>query len=365
MAPMRWLLVIMTIALAYFASAVLIPIFLSLFLAMLIEPVVIFLVDRGVSRKLSTYLIVGLLVLTIGASGWFFYFSLVDLLTVLAQSPRLAALADWVQKSAGHFQSSTTNLISHSTAPPHEIVQKVQIVETYPTWVHLIGRAFGSLFELVSVGIFVPLLLFYFLYEKENLVESLNGILGPYLYLPTLNTELPLMIRAFVFSNFVTSVLLVLAHAVALYFLGFLNWMPLALAMGLLNIVPIIGAPAAILTMVGTGVLPEGMEFPYLMGVAVTLVLHIVFNNLVLPLLMGGRTNINTTSLIVGLLFWSWLWGAVGFLIAIPMTALLKIFLESNSSVLPIANLMAARPTAIVTENLFHDIALEKSEVPT
>jgi predicted PurR-regulated permease PerM len=337
------LAVILVIGFAHFASAFLIPVFLSLFLAMLIDPAVGFFERHGVRRKVSTYVVVGTLTAIGGVVGWLIYSSSASLLSSIATSPRLASLVAELQKSAVHFDPSSSTLFESFSMKFTDGIQKVQVIEKYPIWMKMMLSAFGSLFELMSLAIFVPILIFYFLHEKENLIESLNGLLGPYLYLPTLNSELPLMIRAFFSANIVTALLLVITHAVALYAIGFTNWLPLALATGLLNVVPI-----SVFAIIGSGVLPPDVAFPYMAAALATLLLHFIFNSLILPLLMGGKTNINTSSLIVGLLFWSWLWGAVGFLIAIPMTVLLKIFLESNRATVPIANLMAAEPMALL-----------------
>lgn len=353
MTVLRWIVLISLIALGYYARVVFIPIFLSLFLAMLFEPLVSKLVDYRLRRQAATTLVVSAFVLLAGVSLWLLYLSGVSLFNDLAASPRVAALAQYFRETAAGLESSTYALFP-SKASPVEPIQKVQIVSAYPNWIGALALGFGSLFEVISIAIFVPLLLFYFLFDKENLVESLNALMGPYLYLPTLNSELPNMIRAFFTANIVTALGLIATHAALFFALGFENWLPLSVVSGLLNILPIVGAPLAILAPIGMGILP-GTEFPYLATIAGALVLHFIFNNLVLPVLIGSRININTASLAIGLLFWSWLWGGAGFLIAIPMTALIKIFLESNSNTIAIANLMAAQPTALLADSLEDD----------
>ncbi len=346
MTVLRWAVFLSLVGFAFAARVVLIPLFLSVFLAMLFEPVVSMLVDRRIRRQWATTLVVSTFVVLTGAALWFIYLSGLSLLNDLASSPRLASLADYVQRTAGAFDIGAFVPIH---ANPVE-VQKVEVVSAYPAWMGFMLTGFGSLFEVVSVGIFVPLLMFYFLFDKENLVESLNALLGEYLYLPTLNSELPKMIRAFFSANAVTAGGLMITHALMFYALNFENWLPLAIITGFLNILPLVGAPLAIVFPIAVGVLPSSVAFPYVGVVLGTLVLHFIFNNLVLPVFIGSRININTASLAIGLLFWSWLWGGVGFLIAIPMTALIKIFLESNTSTLAIANLMAARPQLVINE---------------
>lgn len=342
----RWAIFLSLIAFAYFARVVFIPVFLSMFLAMLFEPVVSALVARNLKRQRAATLVVVLFVVAAGAAMWFIYLSSISLLNDLSTSPRIGALADYVQRTAGSFDIRTLLPSLRAT----EDIQKVEVVQAYPSWLGFLLTGFGSIFEVISVALFVPLLLFYFLFDKENLVESLNGILGETLYLPTLNSELPNMIRAFFSANIVTALGLMATHAVVFYALNFENWLPLAIITGFLNILPIVGAPLSIFVPIAMGALPVGAPFPYLGVIVAILILHLIFNNFVLPVIIGSRININTTSLAIGLLFWSWLWGGIGFLIAIPMTALIKIFLESNSSTLAIANLMSANPMAILND---------------
>lgn len=359
MTVLRWFVFLSLVALGFYARVVFIPIFLSIFLAMLFEPVVTKLVSLRIRRQTATTLVVTVFVCMAGLSTWLLYLSGVSLFNDLAASPRVASLAQYFRETAAGLESSTYALFP-SKASPVEPIQKVQIVSAYPTWIGTLAASFGSLFELVSVAIFVPLLLFYFLFDKENLVESLNALMGPYLYLPTLTSDLPNMIRAFFVANLVTGLGLIATHAALFFVLGFENWLPLAVITGLLNLLPIVGAPLAILAPIGMGILPT-TEFPYIAMIAGTLFLHFIFNNLVLPVLIGSRININTASLAVGLLFWSWLWGAAGFLIAIPMTALIKIFLESNSKTIPIANLMAAKPKVLLADMIVDDEPLTDS----
>ena len=347
MTVLRWVTFISVIAFAYVARVVFIPVFLSVFLAMLFEPIVGALVARRFNRQTAATLVVTAFVLLSSGALWFFYLSSLSLLNDLAASPRVAGLADYVQRTAGSFDIRSI-LPTHSLVP--DGVQKVEIVQAYPAWMGFLLTGFGSIFEVLSVGIFVPLLLFYFLFDKENLVESLNAILGESLYLPTLNSDLPNMIRAFFSANIVTALGLMVTHAAAFYFLGFENWLPLAAITGFLNILPIVGAPLAIVVPIGMGSLAAGTPFPWVGVIVSTMLLRFIFNNFLLPVIIGSKININTASLAVGLLFWSWLWGGIGFLIAIPMTALIKIFLESNTSTLPIANLMAARPMALLND---------------
>lgn len=192
MTVVRWATFLSLIAFAYVARVVFIPVFLSVFLAMLFEPVVASMVNRGFRRQTASTVVVTTFCVVAAAALWFVYLSTLTLLNDLTTSPRIGALANYIQSTAGSFDVSS---LLPSKLGASEI-QKVEVVQAYPAWMGFLMTGFGSLFEVLSVSIFVPLLLFYFLFDKENLVESLNSLLGESLYLPTLNSELPNMIQA-------------------------------------------------------------------------------------------------------------------------------------------------------------------------
>jgi predicted PurR-regulated permease PerM len=97
----------------------------------------------------------------------------------------------------------------------------------------------------------------------------------------------------------------------------------------LLNYVPNIGSfiaaiPAALLALIQQG--PHG----FLLTVAGYTVINVVFGNLVEPRLMGRRLGLSPLVVFLSLVFWGWVFGAVGMLLSVPLTMILKIALESR-----------------------------------
>ena len=67
---------------------------------------------------------------------------------------------------------------------------------------------------------------------------------------------------------------------------------------------------------------------PYL-GIAVTLLfLHIVALNVLLPAIVGRRVHLNPLAVTIALLVWGWLWGGIGLILAIPITAAIKVICD-------------------------------------
>ncbi|MEC4673948.1 MAG: AI-2E family transporter [Nitrospirota bacterium] len=97
----------------------------------------------------------------------------------------------------------------------------------------------------------------------------------------------------------------------------------------LLNYIPnlgsiIAGAPAVLLAFVQFG----GVRALIVAGGYV--VINIIFGNVVEPKLMGRRLGLSTLTVFLSLVFWGWVWGPVGMILSVPLTMVLKIALESR-----------------------------------
>jgi predicted PurR-regulated permease PerM len=107
----------------------------------------------------------------------------------------------------------------------------------------------------------------------------------------------------------------------------------------LLNYIPTIGsiiaaAPAVLLATVQLGLGPA-----LLVGVGF-LVVNTVLGNIVEPALMGRAVGLSTLVVFTSLVFWGWVWGPVGMLLSVPLTMIVKIFLENSDELRWIAVLL-------------------------
>ena len=79
---------------------------------------------------------------------------------------------------------------------------------------------------------------------------------------------------------------------------------------------------------------------------------QMVFGNVVEPLLMGRGLNLQPIVVILSLIFWGWVWGIVGMVLAVPLTSTFVIVCESIDSLRPVAVLMSGSKTMDVDEAL-------------
>jgi predicted PurR-regulated permease PerM len=118
---------------------------------------------------------------------------------------------------------------------------------------------------------------------------------------------------------------------------------------GVLNFIPYLGALVTVLligivtlsTFDGTGEL--------LLACGGFLLLDLLKGNLLGPLVLGRRMPLNTVAVLLSLLFWGWVWGIAGVIMAVPLTVMLQVICTHSERFRGIAivlgNWGAQRPT--------------------
>jgi predicted PurR-regulated permease PerM len=101
---------------------------------------------------------------------------------------------------------------------------------------------------------------------------------------------------------------------------------------GFLSIVPYVGLPLAIAPALLAGVAVYDSPAIYLLIGAVVGLLHLIALNLLYPKMVGARVHLNPLVVTIALMFWGTLWGAVGLVLAIPITAGIKAVCDNVSS---------------------------------
>ena len=125
----------------------------------------------------------------------------------------------------------------------------------------------------------------------------------------------------------------------------------LGLTAFLLNYVPTVGSIIAAVPAVLLSVVLYG-SFGHAFGVAAGyLVVNTLFGNMLEPNLMGRRLGLSTLVVILSLLFWGWAWGPIGALLSVPLTVVVKIWLENTTDLRWVAVLLdkTAPPMAEAT----------------
>jgi predicted PurR-regulated permease PerM len=155
------------------------------------------------------------------------------------------------------------------------------------------------------------------------------------------------MVRGFVAGNFIVGSVMAVATTLMLFAIGMKGAIPLGIASGLLNLLPFLGLILSLALPLAAALLQFSTPWPFVVIILTILFLHIVSANLLFPKFIATRVSIGPVAAIVGILFWGWLWGVMGLLLAVPLTALVKLIADLHPSLCHISNMLAVTPRPI------------------
>ena len=335
------------------AREVFIPIVLSLLISYALEPVVIWLMRARVSRAVASAIV---MVLLSGTLGYGAYMLSDDAAKIVAQLPEAAqklrqtlrrddgeaGAIQQVQRAAAELQRTADEATGPNPAPRG--VQRVQVeepafdVRQYVTWGSANALAFGG--QLMLVLFFV----FFLLASGDLFKRKLVKLVGPSLekkritvqILDDINTQ----IARFLLVRVVTSIAVGLATWVAFSLIGLEQAGVWAILAGLFNSIPyfgpvIVAAGTAVVAFLQFGTI--GMTF-YVSGVS--LVITSLEGWLLTPWLTSRTTRTNEIAVFVGLIFWSFVWGLWGTLLAVPMLVAVKACCDRIEDLKPVGELL-------------------------
>ena len=130
---------------------------------------------------------------------------------------------------------------------------------------------------------------------------------------------------------------------------GALEWLGIEFAFTwgllafLLNFIPTLGSIVASIPPVLMALVQHYPAIWPVVGVAIVLlVIQQIMGNLIAPKVFGDRLNLSPVVILLFLVFWGWLWGVVGALLAVPIAAAIQIALAHIPPLAPLAVLMGS-----------------------
>ena len=318
------LFVLALLAALYAASEIVLPVVLAIVLKLLLQPFVRVLdrlgVPRGIGALLAVVLLVGLLAALISALA--------------------GPAASW----AGKLPSALPQ-VEHKLAFLHRPIGAVQSLfgelqgiagggaaafpQAQPAKSPNIAGALFTGTATVAAGLFTTLLvLFYLLVSGETFLRRVVEIL-PRFDNKRQAVEISLHIERNISVYLITVTLinivvglLTLGDMAAFGVANPLLWGTVAF---LLNYIPILGPMAGIVVFLMASVLSLGVTLWALLPVGLYLCIHVLEGEIFTPMVMARRFTINPVAIVLALVFWYWMWGVPGAILAVPMLAITKI----------------------------------------
>ena len=345
------LAVLAVVALLHFAAAVFIPLVVSVLLSYALSPLVDWLSRRHVPRALGAAIVVIGIVAGLSALAY----SLHD--DAVAWLDRLPAAAQKFQTSLrpdgnpGAFDKmkQAADQIERAAAeatgaPPAKNVPRVQVVERQFRLTDYLWAGSVSVAAAVGQVTAVLFLVFFLLASGDLYKRKLVKIAGPTFAEKRITVEIlddiNRQIARFLFITVVSGAIVACATWLALRALGLENPGVWGVVAGILNSLPYVGP---IVVALGTGLVAfmqfDTLSMAMLIG-GITAVITSVEGLLLLPWLTSRAARMNAVAVFVSLLFWGWLWGGWGLLLAVPIMMVIKAVCDHVERFKPIGELL-------------------------
>jgi AI-2 transport protein TqsA len=314
------------------------------FLAILVEPLVSGLERLHLPRSAAATLVIVLGMVLVSATVYAFYNKAADFVDTLPEyTAKIRKVIEPITKKLQRVQENAGKL---NPTPQAKKVPEVRISET-PSWPSYLARGVGSVAGAMVIAGVIPFLMFFMLLRKDHIYHWLCTTFANVTDVPAFVDRVSRMVRGFAGGNLIVGTFMAAVMVGVLFAIGMQGAVALGIASGFLNLIPFLGVVLAGVVPLLAATLQFESAGPFLIIALTVVSLHLLSANLLIPKFIGSRVNIGPVAATVGMLFWSWLWGGVGLLLAVPLTAFVKLVADCHPALLPIANLLAETPRPV------------------
>ncbi|CDX22557.1 conserved membrane hypothetical protein [Mesorhizobium sp. ORS 3324] len=333
------LFVLAILGASFAASAIVLPLVLAVFLKLLLQPIVSllqrFFVPRALGAILPIVLVVGILVGLVAALS--------------------APAATWAQKLPQGVPRLEEHLMVLS-GPMHKLQGALEVAEEIANApqqgretvavrsdLGIAGALFAGTKAVLDGLITTVLVLYFLLLSGDTFLRRIVEILPTFAdkrQAVEIFQEIESDISVYLLTITIMNAAVGLATAAVMYACGLqdvLLWGTMAF---LLNFVPFLGPLLGVGIFLMVGLLTFDSLWWGLLAPALYFGIHLIEGETLTPFLLARRFTLNPALVVLSLIFWFWMWGAPGALLAFPLLAILKIVSDRLRPLRPLGHLL-------------------------
>lgn len=327
-------------AVLYFAREIFIPISLAVLFAFLLAPLVMRLRRWGWWRVPSVLSVVTLSFVLMSVVGALVTIQLTDL------GRKMPEYQHNIHQKLQTIRDSSNGLIGRVTRVMHNFNQElkptapsvpvaagdqkpvpVEIRQGDISPMQLVPKVLGSVIGVLLTGIIVVVFVIFMLLQQEDLRDRIIRLVGWRQLNVTTKAldEAGQRVSRYLIAQLVVNVAFGIPAGLALYFLGVPNPILWGVLAALLRYIPYLGIwiaaimPAAVIFAIDPSWAKPAAVFGIYVGI------DLLMYNFVEPLVYGNTTGLTPLAILLAAIFWAWLWGPVGLLLATPLTVCLAV----------------------------------------
>ena len=332
-----------------------IPLLLGIIIAYTLNPLVVWLERIKIPRVLGTSIVM----LAVLSGGAFVTISLRgQIQTILDQLPAAASKLSGALLSMREGQPNTMQKVQAAAREIDKATSQAADIHSIPKQpaTHIVidqpmfklgdSLMAGSMgvFGFISQSAMVVILVFFLLLAGDTFKRKLVRLTGPSLSDKKITVhildDIDVSIQRYMLTLLAANVLLALLTWTAFRWIGLDNAGGWAIAAGVLHIIPYLG-PALIAVATGMVGFMQFESFWMALVVSGSSVAIAIFVGIFVVTWMTGQiAKMNAVAVFIALLFWGWLWGVWGLLLAIPIIGIVKVVSEHIEELHPLAELL-------------------------
>lgn len=320
----------------YLAKPVLVTLLSSVLIAFMLEPLVRVFKMIHVPRWMGSLIAV----LLATALLYFACYSLYNKALDFAQefpkySGNFRQIFARVNKRAQDLQDTGKQLVA-----PNADDKDKRVVTVKPSTTSLTDN-FGTIGEFLAILTFIPFLVYFMLTTESHMRVALVRMFhydNREVAYETLSC-IAEMIRSFLLGNLIIGLFMSAAGAAIFWALHIPYFYLVGLISGFVSLIPYFGVVLALFPPLAAG-LGHLNSTGFILVLVSVLGLHLISLNLLYPRILGKRLELNPLVVTIAMLLWGWAWGAMGLILAVPMTGAMKIICDNVDVLNPMGALM-------------------------
>jgi predicted PurR-regulated permease PerM len=363
----------------YIGREVLVPLALATLLSFVLTPPLLFLRRLGIPKVLGVATLVGAAFCIIFSLGWLisseamqlavdlphYQSTLAEKISKITKSAADTAPIRTVTEALEEFQQELAHpkpdtSVGTTPGPPEQVEAKnkpvpVEIHEPEPQPLELLQRLAGTLLPPAATAGIVLLFVIFILLQREDLRDRLIRLFGTtdlQRTTATLNDAAKRLSR-----YFITQLLINSAFGIFIAFGLWLIGVPSPTVWGILamlmRFVPYVGSFIAAAPPLLLAAIVEPGWTTFFLAAALFLISELTMGQLVEPVVYGHGTGLSPIAIVIATVFWTWLWGPLGLLLATPLTVVLVV-LGRHMEGLQFFDLLLGDKPALTPEQRFY-----------
>ncbi len=315
----------------YFGQEIIFPILLSLLFAIMLRPIVNFFIKR---LRFPHFIAV---VFTI------IFFILIFFSIIYFISIQISDMAnDWGKIKSNfffhleHFQQVIRDNFNLSKREQNEFITKAT-KDNFNSGKQIVGSTLISFADIILNATLIPIFTFLFLFYQNHFITFLGKLVKPenHKKLREVLIQIKIAVQSYVVGLVFEMIAVSVLTTIGLYLIGIEYFILLGIITGILNLLPYLGilVAGALSILVS---LSGSTDLSIVFGVIiVNVIVQLIDNNILVPLFVNSKVQINAFVSIVGIIIGNVLGGITGMFLAIPIIAIIKVIFDRIESLEP------------------------------